>query len=233
MKFLFLIPWLLFICGAGLAHWRVLSPLSGFILVLLSIPAGLAVVVAALWFWIRGTPISYGVVVCLLAILPGALIVFAGRDAFRVPRINDVSTDLEHPPQFTAIAALPENEGRDLSYPESFVPVVRDAYPDLSPGTWPKDRMATDRLFDAAVTVAEGLSGWTVIRADPESKEIEAVVASSLFRFRDYVSIRISGTGESIRVDIRSKSRDGKSDLGVNARRIRTFLAALSAEITM
>lgn len=232
MKFLFLIPWLLFICGAGLAHWRVLPPLSGFILVLLSIPAGLAVVVAALWFWIRGTPISYGVVVCLLAVLPGALIVFAGRDAFRFPRINDVSTDLENPPVFMAVAALPENEGRDLSYPESVATIVRGAYPDLSPVTPGKGHIPADRLFEAAVTVAEGLSGWTVIRADAESKEIEAVVESRLFRFRDYVSIRVSSTNESTRLDVRSKSRDGKSDLGVNARRIRTFLAALSAEIT-
>jgi uncharacterized protein (DUF1499 family) len=42
------------------------------------------------------------------------------------------------------------------------------------------------------------------------------------------VRIRPEGTGS--RVDIRSKSRVGESDLGVNARRIRDFIARLKAE---
>jgi len=41
------------------------------------------------------------------------------------------------------------------------------------------------------------------------------------------VRIRPEGTGS--RVDIRSKSRVGESDLGVNSQRVREFIARLKA----
>jgi uncharacterized protein (DUF1499 family) len=45
------------------------------------------------------------------------------------------------------------------------------------------------------------------------------------FGFKDDVVIRIApSSGNGCRVDIRSVSRAGLSDVGTNARRIRTFL---------
>ena len=41
--------------------------------------------------------------------------------------------------------------------------------------------------------------------------------------------IRIRPDGGGSRIDIRSKSRDGESDLGVNAKRIREFISKLKA----
>lgn len=232
MKGLPLLPWFCVVLGAVLAHWRVLPPLGGFLLVLVSVPVGLAVAVIITWFWFRGHPVPHGAILCATALAPGALIILAGRDVFRFPRINDVSTDLEWPPAFTAVAALPENGGRDMSYPQSFTPIVRNAYPHLSPAVWPSGHADANSVFETAKTVAERSPGWTVIRVDLDAMEIEAVVESELFRFRDYVAIRISIAGDSTRLDVRSKSRDGKSDLGINARRINTYLAKVSAEHT-
>src|SRR5207249_1400182 len=54
--------------------------------------------------------------------------------------------------------------------------------------------------------------------------------ATRLFGFQDDIAIRVraDGAGAS-RVDVRSKSRDGKGDLGTNAARIRAYVTALEA----
>ena len=53
----------------------------------------------------------------------------------------------------------------------------------------------------------------------------------SLFRFQDDIVIRIQPGpgGLTSEVDVRSVSRVGRSDLGVNANRIRNFLKDLQA----
>ncbi|MBR9857299.1 MAG: DUF1499 domain-containing protein, partial [Gammaproteobacteria bacterium] len=69
-------------------------------------------------------------------------------------------------------------------------------------------------------------------------QQLEAVVSSRLFGFRDDVAIRLtpvdtesdSDTDVHTRVDMRSASRVGKSDLGANAERIRAFLADLEQQ---
>ena len=56
------------------------------------------------------------------------------------------------------------------------------------------------------------------------------VIDTSICGFDDDIAIRVRpGDGGNSRVDIRSKSRDGKGDLGVNAMRIRAFVSALEA----
>ena len=71
--------------------------------------------------------------------------------------------------------------------------------------------------------------GWDIVARAPAEGRIEAVATSAWFGFRDDIVIRIRPDGGGSKVDIRSKSRDGESDLGVNARRIREFIAKLKA----
>ena len=47
------------------------------------------------------------------------------------------------------------------------------------------------------------------------------------FGFVDDVVIRVEADGAGSRIDMRSLSRQGVGDLGVNARRVRAYLAAL------
>ena len=56
---------------------------------------------------------------------------------------------------------------------------------------------------------------------------IEAVARTRFYGFRDDVVIRISAIQRESRIDMRSASRSGSFDLGVNARRIVDFLAEL------
>jgi uncharacterized protein (DUF1499 family) len=49
------------------------------------------------------------------------------------------------------------------------------------------------------------------------------VATTFWFGFKDDVVVRISAEGAGSRVDVRSKSRVGRSDLGTNAQRIRAY----------
>ena len=85
---------------------------------------------------------------------------------------------------------------------------------------------------DETVRRAEALArerGWEVASADPRGI-VEATDTSTFFRFKDDVVVRVTPnpTGGS-HVDMRSVSRVGVSDVGVNAKRIRAFLDDLRA----
>jgi uncharacterized protein (DUF1499 family) len=73
--------------------------------------------------------------------------------------------------------------------------------------------------------------GWLVTLSN--DSRIEATDTVSPFRFKD--DIVIVATPESggavTRIDIRSVSRVGVSDLGVNAKRVRALLADLRAGV--
>jgi uncharacterized protein (DUF1499 family) len=73
---------------------------------------------------------------------------------------------------------------------------------------------------------------WRIVEGNPSERRIEAVATTRWFGFKDDVVIRISPAenGGSV-LDIRSVSRVGSSDLGTNARRIRTFLKAFSETV--
>jgi uncharacterized protein (DUF1499 family) len=73
--------------------------------------------------------------------------------------------------------------------------------------------------------------GLEIVDANPSEGRIEAVDTSLLYGFKDDVVVRIQDAGDSTRVDVRSMSRVGRSDLGMNAKRIRTFMARLRASL--
>jgi hypothetical protein len=141
------------------------------------------------------------------------------------PPINDISTDLRDVPDFTQARTLPENAGRDLSYPEDFKGVVRSFYPDLRSL---KLAEPPEVVFERAVARAKEHPGWTVTRVDARTGTFEGVAESRVFRFRDDFVVRVRPEeGGGTRVDMRSKSRVGRGDLGANAARIHDFLQAL------
>ena len=152
------------------------------------------------------------------------LIVVVGSPGADVPTINDITTDLSDPPRFEAAQEQAANRGRDLSYPgESFAAQQRRGYPNLGPLELSKPPA---EAFRDALATAERL-GWTVTTSDPERLRFEAFDVTSFFHFVDDVVVRIRPRGAGSMVDVRSKSRDGKGDVGANAARIRAFFAEL------
>ena len=150
-----------------------------------------------------------------------AVVVVAGSPGRGLPAINDITTNLSEPPAFRAAAQDPANIDRDMAYPAAFVPQVQAAYPDLVPiGIDAGREVAYRRARDAARAL-----GWEITWEDPAGTGFEARDVSAIFRFVDDVAIRVRESEAGAVIDVRSKSRDGRGDLGVNAERIQSFAA--------
>jgi uncharacterized protein (DUF1499 family)/uncharacterized membrane protein YvlD (DUF360 family) len=145
----------------------------------------------------------------------------------QLPVINDISSDIADPPAMVALLQLRRGAPNPPAYPGATTGVLqRDAYPDIVPIVLP---VAPAEAFKRVDQVAMAL-GWDVVARAPADGRLEAIDTSDWFGFRDDIVVRIRAEGTGSRIDIRSKSRAGESDLGVNARRIRAFIARLRAE---
>jgi uncharacterized protein (DUF1499 family) len=144
-----------------------------------------------------------------------------------LPSIHDITTDPADPPQFRAIAAVRSAAGANSSDYEGprIAALQARAYPDIRPLTV---AAPPETAFRQALDTAERL-GWTVVAADPAEGRIEASDRTRWFGFTDDVVIRVRPAGSGSRIDLRSSSRIGRGDRGVNAARIRRFAAALQA----
>lgn len=154
--------------------------------------------------------------------------------ASKVPSIHDITTDASNPPRIVA-GALAERAnpadyvGRDPA-PGSTPPMLISeaqtlAYPDIAPL---EVEGSISEIAERAKGVVEGMGMAVIGEGDePGIHTIEAVATSFWFGFKDDFVVRVSETGEGrARIDIRSKSRVGLSDLGANAKRIRDFVKA-------
>ena len=154
-----------------------------------------------------------------------------------MPAIHDVTTDLDDMPQFRALPVRADNLEKipDMDRPKlaamdplnRWKAIHREAYGDVRPlrlGVGP-----AEALRRAEALVRE--RGWAVARVDPAAGTVEATATTLFFRFKDDVVVRVrpdpERPGGSI-VDMRSISRVGGSDVGVNAERIRSFLEDLA-----
>jgi uncharacterized protein (DUF1499 family) len=190
---------------------------------------GLAAMGIAVLALVFGRGVGRRLAIGIVAFLIGAGIAYVPWQFDRlrgiVPPIHDVTTDPANPPAFIAAAAL--RKAQNLNTPDyegpSLAEQQRKAYPDLAPITLdlpPKD------AFDRALVTAQRL-GWTITESDAAAGRIEATETSRWFRFVDDIVIRIEPADSGSRIDLRSSSRVGRSDFGVNANRIRRFAEAV------
>lgn len=147
------------------------------------------------------------------------------RQARRVPPIHDVTTDLENPPAFVTLRDRRPGATNPVEYGGAEVAAQQRAgYPDLAPVVL---AVPPAQAVARAAAVAREL-GWTVVAVDPAAGRVEASDRTRWFGFTDDVVVRVAPQGTGARVDVRSLSRVGGSDVGANARRIRAFLARLT-----
>ena len=152
------------------------------------------------------------------------------RIATSVPAIHDIATDLDDIPQFTRLKVRADNlekvpdEGKPelkaLAPEERWKAIHRAHYGDIR-----TLRLAAPPA-EAARRAAElaRKRGWDVAVA--EGDRVEATHTSTFFRFKDDVVVRIRpAPGGGSQIDMRSISRVGGSDVGMNAKRVRAFLA--------
>lgn len=196
-----------------------------------------------------------GAVALLVLAFPAMLAIEAGR----LPRLNDISTDIVDPPRFsTTPAALAARGGwtppdRDTRRREA----QRLAYPDIRPLILDMDIEEAFGVVKDSVQVMK----WRILQesapppiallpaapraparstrpqsappqpATPAIRQarIEAVAETRLMRFQDDIVIRLVQANEGTRVDIRSASRVGQHDFGANAARIKRLIDEINA----
>jgi uncharacterized protein (DUF1499 family) len=150
------------------------------------------------------------------------------RTAQRVPAIHDISTDTDDPPRFDAVLPLRKDAPNAADYGGPEIAAQQHAaYPDVRPLLW---RMPSSHAFTQALHAAEAM-GWEIVAADPIEGRLEATDTTFWFGFKDDIVVRIQGQPDGSRVDVRSVSRVGRSDVGTNARRIRKYLRRLEVGI--
>jgi uncharacterized protein (DUF1499 family) len=210
--------------GYRLGWWQVVAALS--VAEYAAYAAGFGLVLSAIGLLIaRPGSARRGFLaasVGLAASLPIVAMAINWEYATRIyPPINDISTDSEDPPVFWDMPNPTEYPGGRTA------DLQREAYPDLAPLTV---NMDPERVFVHARAVVED-SGWRIVAEEPEEGRIEAVDTTLFYGFKDEVVVRVTPSADGTVVDIRSRSRIGRIDRGVNAMRIRTFLADLEERI--
>jgi uncharacterized protein (DUF1499 family) len=173
---------------------------------------GLAAVVLAaillLWPRVRA---AWLVLPLLIGALTWSVPFQLQRQASGMPPINDITTDTANPPAFMTVK---------LDYPgEQFARQQRAAYPDIQPIVV---AVPPVQALEKALRAAEAMD-WEVVGSDARAGTIEAVDTTRWFGFKDDIAIRVRAEGSGSRIDIRSKSRVGRGDMGTNARRVRAY----------
>jgi uncharacterized protein (DUF1499 family) len=226
--------------GTGAGAWPYAAGLGALRYALYAAIAGGTLAIVA-WFLARRTgarTMGTNALALLAAIAFAAYLGNQVATARSVPAIHEASTNLDDLPQFRALPlrsdhlqAIPDQGRAELAALDPlnrWKALHREAYPDLRP-------------LRLALPPAEVLRrveqlardrGWSIAAVDPQSGTVEATATTLFFRFKDDVVVRVrpdpARAGGSI-VDMRSISRVGRSDVGVNAKRVRDFLRNLEA----
>ena len=190
-----------------------------------SAAAGVALI-GAIWAAFRRLHWQNVLVGLLVAAIGAVSFVLPARQqsiAGSVPPIHDITTDTADPPLFVAVIPLRADAPNPPEYDPEIAAQQHDAYPDLRAVTLelpPADAFA--EALDAAADM-----GWDLVADDAAAGRIEATDTTFWYGFKDDVVIRVRPDGAGSRIDIRSKSRVGRSDVGANAQRIRAYTARL------
>ncbi|HMS19397.1 DUF1499 domain-containing protein [uncultured Sphingorhabdus sp.] len=229
--------------AAGLGSgWGLWDFRFGFQLLMLAFGAGILALLGGFvvgWWAKRKGRVAARPLRWLGMTLGGALALWLLSFAYTartVPAIHDISTDLADPPQFRMLEVRADNldqipgenepEMKGMNPQQRWAALHQKAYGDI-------------RSVRIAMPVAEAIAkaerlakvrGWEVAIADPVEGRLEATDTTRFFRFKDDVVVRVRPTedGTGSIVDMRSISRVGISDLGMNAKRVRSFIADLA-----
>ncbi|MBL0568266.1 DUF1499 domain-containing protein [Aeromonas hydrophila] len=206
-----LLAWLLPLAGALGSRVHLWPWWLGFALCLLGALVSLALLVRLPWSRSRCAN-GWGAVPLLL---PLAFVV----QALRTPLVNDVSTDPNNPPQLLWASELRTAQDLPIN------PAPLKAF-EGKPGP-----LFTSASPAEVITEAHALMeqlGWQV---RPSQEGLEAVVTTGWFGFQDDVALRVFAGPKETRIDMRSASRQGQSDLGTNRARIEEFLIRLNERL--
>lgn len=172
----------------------------------------------------RGLGIS--IIGFLLSIAVTGTALFFYHRAKTAPAIHDITTDTVNPPKFVAVLPMRKNAPNGYKYggakvaaiQHKYYPNIKPLFLNVSPGV----------AYHRALEAAHQMNWWKIQAADSLKGHIEATSTIPWFGFKDDIVVRIDTTNSGTsRIDVRSESRLGVSDIGENARRIRSYIAKI------
>lgn len=216
-----------FASGPGLAYLEILPPGLGFGIFLVSILISVPLVLTGATIISRNGATPAATVGTFASLVPAGFLIYFVATFYKFPLINDVSTDSAFAPQLTLTEDMQEDCATALQYPTSNRALIEQHYPDIqslgleSPG---------DRIFGRIQDFVQDTAGWSAASTSLSESEsiLQAQFTSKIFHFVDDVAIHVTNvSGGGCVVDVHSRSRSGKGDLGANAEHIREVLNAL------
>jgi uncharacterized protein (DUF1499 family) len=183
-----------------------------------------------------GRIIRRGLVIAALGLVIGGVAAYFPWHASEMrgayPPMHDITTDAADPPSFDfAVSMRAAEQGASAAYPGAETAAMQQKfYSGIAPAMLD---MPPAQTFDRVIAVVKA-KGWTIVKSDPAAGIIDAYDRSFWFGFTDDIALRVTASdprdSDHSRVDIRSGSRQGRGDFGVNAARVRGFLATLNAQ---
>lgn len=139
--------------------------------------------------------------------------------------IHDITTDTDNPPAFQVLDESREGANNSLNYAgDEVARIQKDSYPQIGPQI---SDLSADQAFQKALMTAKDM-GWTIVDQDADARRFEATAYTPVFHFADDIVVVVTATDDTSRVDMRSVSRVGRSDMGANAARIEAFQKAFA-----
>ncbi|MCF6329513.1 MAG: DUF1499 domain-containing protein [Henriciella sp.] len=241
-------PWQV---GLGQMTGKIGAPLA-----FLALGLGLIAQIIALIKFPRKQAFMVALAATLIAAYSAGRLIAMKIQAESVPPIHDIQTDWSDPIRFSeAILAARQSDGDtnpvldapridDERVPPSLLgrlvsEVQEEAenkeankgtvYPKLEPLYFANSPTEIATLAETLIAK----KGWKLVSPAPSGGDtgmeilIEATAISGWFGFKDDVAVRIRPVEGATRVDMRSISRVGLSDLGLNSRRVSGFMYEL------
>ena len=201
-------------------------------LAMLAVAVSLIGVIVSIWVgsWKRS------LAALLISLATMGAFIFMGGQARKAPPIHDVSTNWNEPLMFSEAVMRERGAGAN---PVVANPVLAADHPafggrriaEVNEQTCPaaKPVLLKTSAEDAYVRTkaALGKEGLDIVTDDPAAGRLEAVATSFWYGFKDDLVARVAPEGSGARVDMRSVSRVGMSDLGQNCKRIAAVAAVI------
>lgn len=209
--------WWHFRTGIQIMRWSAWTDVAAVALTLAAVPLA--------WKYGPRRALVAGVHGLVLSLIVGAPPLYYSRQAEQVPRIHDITTDTANPPVYVAVVPMRKGAENPVTYSADVAAQQKKGYPDIAPAML---EVPPAQALQRAERAARAM-GWEIVAVAPEDMRIEATDTTLLFGFKDDIVIRVAAEGGRSRVDMRSLSRVGRSDFGVNAKRIRNYMKQLAA----
>lgn len=149
----------------------------------------------------------------------------------KYPTVADATTNIDDPPAFKALIPIREKTAQNpLDYRgDEAARLQREHFPGL-------DSIRTSATPEAAIQAAERAAsqmGLDIVEVDPARGRLEATDTTFWFGFKDDVVVRVRRPADGrTQVDIRSASRVGYLDGGLNARRVQRLRRLIQDRLT-